>query len=606
MENKRERIELLAPARDAAAGVEAINHGADAVYIGGPAFGARSAVPNSISDIEKLARHAHLFNARVYLALNTILTDEELPQAEKIAREAWDAGVDALIIQDMGLLELDLPPLALHASTQCDNRDAEKVLFLEKCGFSQVVLARELSLPQIREIAQKTTVNLEVFIHGALCVSFSGNCYLSQRLCGRSANRGECAQPCRLPMTLLDSEKKLILGPKHLLSLRDLNQTQNLGALLAAGVTSFKIEGRLKDLGYVKNVTAHYRRELDSLLEGTVGKKRSSTGKSTFFFEPDPKKSFNRGFTEYFLNGLKDEPASFDTPKDIGEFIGTAKSLKRPGIEVETAYELHNGDGLSFFDEKGELFGFRVNRVEGKAIYPADFPEKLESGAKLFRNHDEVFEKTLSGRTATRKIAVNALFEETSGGFRLTFADEDGITASEELHHEKIPAKDATRATEAIQTQISKLGETPFGALGVKIAASKPFFIPTGKLNELRRDCAKALENNRIKEYRRPVRGKESEPPPAYPQRNLDYSHNVYNASAKRFYQKHGVESAEDAFERGKTGAKATLMTMKHCLRRSMGLCGKNEEKPLFVEIGGALFAVEFDCEKCLMSLKEN
>src|SRR5512143_848810 len=372
MSFNRHPLELLAPAKNADFGIEAVNHGADAVYIGGPAFGARANAGNEINDIERLAAHAHRYSARVLVALNTILKDEELEEARRIAWQVYEAGADALIVQDMGLLELDLPPIQLHASTQTDNRTAAKVKFLEQVGFSQVVLARELSLAQISEIAAQTSVALEFFIHGALCVSYSGQCYVSHAQTGRSANRGECSQMCRLPMSLEGSDGQVIVQQQHLLSLKDNNQTNNLRALAEAGISSFKIEGRLKDLSYVKNVTAHYRTELDKIIEALPQFKRSSAGRCTFFFTPQPEKSFNRGSTDYFVNERKEDMLSPLTPKFAGESIGKVTAVGRGWFEVDSTAPINNGDGLSYFNAMNELVGVRVNRAEGKRLYPAE------------------------------------------------------------------------------------------------------------------------------------------------------------------------------------------------------------------------------------------
>ncbi len=387
-------VELLSPAKNATFGIEAINHGADAVYIGAPKFGARSAAGNSMQDIESLINYAHKFNARIYIALNTILKGNELPEAQQLIRNLYNVGADAIIIQDMGILQLDLPPIALHASTQTDNRTVEKVDFLEKAGFSQVVLARELSLEQIKNISSRTSVPLEVFVHGALCVSYSGQCYISQSLGKRSANRGECAQYCRLPYNLIDAEGKTILADKHLLSLKDLNLSNYLTDLIDAGVYSFKIEGRLKDLDYVKNVTAFYRQRLDEILSTSKTKKKSSSGNIFYFFEPNPEKTFHRGSTCYFLHGrTEDTIASFDTPKSTGEYIGKINDVTKNYFTIsknKLSPTLHNGDGLCFINKRGEFCGFRLNKVEENRLYPAQMP-MIDKNTTVYRNLDYEF-----------------------------------------------------------------------------------------------------------------------------------------------------------------------------------------------------------------------
>ena len=410
------KIELLSPAKDLQCGIEAINHGADAVYIGAPKFGARAAVGNSLEDIGILCRYAHLYGVRIYVTLNTILKDEELDEVELMIWELWRVGVDALIIQDMGIMKLHLPPIPLHASTQMDNRTSEKVQFLEKVGFKQVVLARELSLNEIRQISEHTTVPLEVFVHGALCVSYSGQCYLSAALSGRSANRGECAQYCRLPYTMVDSTGKEIVSEKHLLSLKDMNRSEHLEALLDAGVSSLKIEGRLKDITYVKNVTAFYRKKLDEIFTRRKEYIRSSLGKSVFTFEPVVEKSFNRGFTSFFLKGRTSNITAFDTPKSLGELVGSVKEIKGNSFTISGLKQLNNGDGLVFFNKQGVLEGFRVNRVDANRVYPLEMPSILPK-TPLYRNFDHAFEKLLAKPSAERKLGVQIQFLDNAFGF---------------------------------------------------------------------------------------------------------------------------------------------------------------------------------------------
>ncbi|MGL5461806.1 MAG: peptidase U32 family protein, partial [Aeromonas veronii] len=388
------RLELLAPAKNLAYGIEAINHGADAVYMGGPAFGARSAAGNSIEDIEALARHAHRFGAQVFVAFNTLLHDHELEQARRLTHQIYEAGADALIVQDMGLLALDLPPIALHASTQTDNRTPEKVKFLQDVGFSQVVLARELSLAQIREISAATNVQLEFFIHGALCVSYSGQCNISHARTGRSANRGECAQLCRLPCSLQKPDGEVLVADSHLLSLKDMDQTDNLEALIEAGIRSFKIEGRLKGLDYVKNVTAWYRQKLDAILDSRSDLVAASAGRCSYSFTPDPKKSFNRGSTDYFLHGRHQGIDSTKSPKYVGEPLGRVTKVTRDGIEIDGKHvTLNNGDGLGFFKPNNELVGMRLNKVEGKQLLLSERMPGLKVGTEIYRNHDQAFSK---------------------------------------------------------------------------------------------------------------------------------------------------------------------------------------------------------------------
>ena len=423
MTGSRHHLELLAPARDAEIGISAINHGADAVYIGGPAFGARAKADNSVSDIARLVAHAHRFHARVFVALNTIFHDNEIEAARDMAWQFYDAGVDVLIVQDMGLLELDLPPIQLHASTQTDIRTVEKAVFLDQVGFSQIVLAREMDLETIRKVAQATTCNLEYFVHGALCVAFSGQCYISHAHMGRSANRGECAQECRLPYTLEDSKGKILAKDKHLLSIKDNDQSANLRALIAAGVSSFKIEGRYKDLAYVKNSTAYYRQLLDEILEDSPQYSRASSGRCIYTFTPQPEKTFNRSTTEYFFNGRGEDVGAFDTPKFAGEEIGRVTKVGKDFFEVECAIELHNGDGVCFFDVHKELVGMRINTVEGKRLFPNEMPQDIRNNTKLYRNRDQVFMRLLEKDSASRKILVSLMLYETRDGLALSVTD---------------------------------------------------------------------------------------------------------------------------------------------------------------------------------------
>ena len=410
-------IELLAPAKDLESGIAAINHGADAVYVGAPAFSARVSAANSIEDIEQLCRHAHLYHAHVHVALNTILTDSELDQARKIVYKLYEAGADALIIQDMGLLQIDLPPIALHASTQTDNRTLEKVLFWEKMGLQRAILARELSLEQIRNIRKHTNIELEAFVHGALCVSYSGQCYMSQACTGRSANRGNCAQFCRLPYTLTDADGKVIRENSHLLSLKDMNRSGSLEEMIQAGITSLKIEGRLKGIDYVKNITAFYRKKLDAIFEKEAKYGPASAGKVELTFTPSPEKTFNRGATEYFLHGRENVMVEPDTPKSIGEPIGKTLNINGNKIRISTTQTLHNGDGLSYVDENHELAGFRINTADGGLVTTLEPVRGLKEGDSVYRNLDIVFDKQMRGESAVRRIPVDIHLTESDEGF---------------------------------------------------------------------------------------------------------------------------------------------------------------------------------------------
>ncbi|MDH6342861.1 collagenase-like PrtC family protease [Parabacteroides sp. PFB2-12] len=603
----QKQIELLAPAKDLVSGKEAILHGADAVYIGAPKFSARAAAGNSVEDIRQLCEFAHIYDARIYIALNTILKDEELKETEKLIGELYRAGADALIVQDMGIAMLDIPPIPLHASTQMDNRTVEKVRFLEDSGFDQVVLARELALPQIREIAENTSVNLEVFVHGALCVSYSGLCYLSAALSGRSANRGECAQYCRLPYDLVDRDDTPILSQKHLLSLKDMNRSADLEALLDAGVSSFKIEGRLKDVSYVKNITAYYRKRLDAILARRPEYRRSSAGESRYTFEPVPEKSFNRGFTSYWLDRRSQDITSFDTPKSIGEAVGTVKEIKGNSFTVAGVKSLHNGDGLVFFNPQGELDGFRVNRVEDNRVFPAEMPT-IQPKTPLYRNMDQEFEKLLDKPSATRKIAVDITFADYARGFTLAMTDETGARVEMPFPCEKEEARSDQRKN--IETQLTKLGNTPFEARDVRVSLTKNWFIPSSVLNEMRRQLVDRLLMARRMRYpalsARPIMRRNSAV--AYPQTTLSYQGNVYNEKAASFYALHGVEAIEPAFEK-ENKKEVPLMFTKHCLRYSLGWCPVWQKKaspyqePYFLVYKGNRLRLAFDCKACEMKV---
>ena len=603
------KIELLAPAKDLTCGLEAIRHGADAVYIGAPKFGARAAAANSGEDIRTLCDYAHLYGARVYVALNTILTDDELAEAERMIWELWRAGADALIVQDMGITQLDLPPIPLHASTQTDNRTVEKVRFFEQAGFTQVVLARELTLDEIREIAAATTVPLEVFVHGALCVSYSGQCYLSEALSGRSANRGACAQYCRLPYTLVDADGTKIAGPKHLLSLKDMNRSDRLEELLDAGVSSLKIEGRLKDVTYVKNVTAYYRRCLDAILSRRPEYVRSSFGRSVYTFEPNPEKSFNRGFTPFFLDGRRADVTAFDTPKSLGEPVGRVKALKgKSAFTVAGTKALHNGDGLAFFNRRGELEGLRVNRVEAGCVYPLRMPP-LAVGMPIYRNYDQEFEKLLAKPSAERKMAVRMTFAENPFGFTLTLEDESGARV---MLAEPFEKESAQRPQEEnIRKQLAKLGNTPFEASEVRVELSGNWFVPSSCLAEMRRKGVAQLEDAHQIRYASPKAGQVKAEEPGgnpFPEQRLTYLGNVSNRKAQAFYRQHGVRQIDAAFELSPR-QDVPLMFTKHCLRYSMGWCSLHQRKqspyrePYYLLYKETRLRLHFDCRHCQMQI---
>lgn len=603
---KQRKIELLAPAKNLECGIAAIDHGADAVYIGAPKFGARAAAVNSLEDIAALVEYAHLYNARIYVTVNTILKDEELQETEKMIWALFRAGVDALIVQDMGITGLNLPPIPLHASTQMDNRTVEKVRFLADAGFRQVVLARELSLREISKIHEACPdVPLEIFVHGALCVSYSGQCYVSQACFGRSANRGECAQFCRLPFSLVDAEGRVIVKDKHLLSLKDLNQSDELEALLDAGASSFKIEGRLKDVSYVKNVTAAYRRKLDAIFARRKEYARASSGSCRYAFNPQLDKSFSRGFTHYYLHGRTKDVFSFDTPKSLGEEMGTMKEARGNYLTVAGLKSFNNGDGVCYIDEQGRLQGFRINRVEGNKLYPQEMP-RIKPRTVLYRNFDQEFEKILARKSSERRIAVSVRLTDTPFGFALTLTDEDDNSVTLSLAREKEPAR--TPQEENLKTQLAEFGNTPFEAVRIDIDFAGNWFLPASVLADFRRQAVEKLISARRINYRRELFVLKPTAH-AFPQSTLTYLGNVMNAQAVSFYTGHGVASIAPAFERA-PAEKAVLMFCKHCLRYSMGWCPvhQRERSPYrepyyLVSTDGKRFRLEFDCKNCQMKV---
>lgn len=598
------KIELLAPAKDYETGIAAINHGADAVYIGAAQFGARQAAGNSVEDIARLVDYAHIFGVKVYVTLNTIIYNEEIAAVEQLVKELYAVGVDALIVQDMGIAGMDIPPIPLHASTQMDNRTVEKVKFLAGIGFPRVVLARELALEQIREVHNAAPdVELEVFVHGALCVSYSGQCYASQHCYGRSANRGACAQFCRLAFDLVDADGCMIERDRHLLSLKDMNRSASLEEMLDAGVTSLKIEGRLKDSSYVKNITAYYRAQLDAIFARRKEYAPASLGKCSPQFTPAPQKSFNRGFTDYMLHGSKDGMTSFESPKSKGELIGRVKFVSRNYFTI-VGGDFNNGDGACFVGQDGKLHGFRINRVEGNRIYPQTMPQ-IESGDVLYRNYDCDFERQLSRPDAPRRIALSLLFSDSAFGFSLTSKDESGMECTVEMPFKKEVARSSQR--ENIINQLGKWGNTPFEVTDVNVQMSDEWFVPSSLLSEMRRTlCELLLKERRAAVERCDMRLKDNNI--AYVATELDYKGNVANRYARQFYKQHKVADMQPAFElAGKDGA--TVMFCKHCLKYSMGWCTKNGKpspykEPFYIVSGdGRRFRLAFDCKECLMKV---
>ena len=601
-------LELLAPAKNLEFGREAINHGADALYIGAPAFGARAAATNTIEDVEQLVRYAHLYGAKVFATVNTILFDDEMEAAVQMIHRLYDIGVDALIIQDLGLLECDLPPIELHASTQCHNASIERIKFMEQVGFKRVILARETSIEQMRAIRQATTVDLEAFVHGALCVCYSGQCYMSQYLNGRSGNRGCCSQPCRSAYDLYDGNKRLLIKDRHLLSLKDFNASQQIGAMIDAGITSFKIEGRLKDLSYVKNVTAYYRQLLDSMMSGH---QKASSGKCTFYFTPDIERTFNRGYTDYFLR-QRQPMASFETQKALGKQVGTVVAVRANTFTINSKEEIIPGDGLCFIDGNGVMQGFLVNHIDGDIITPNIMPDILPGGI-LWRSHDHAFEKQLQGSTATRKIGVCISFDATPNGFVIRLVDEDGVATEHSIDAGHEVANDSGRATEQIKKQLAKLGDTPFVANTVTDCTQGKYFLPISAVNQLRRDAIESLINHRISHFRPKdtlLEEKGNAPVPEM----LDYRYNIVNNLSEQLYKKHGAKEIERGLEQTGDYVGKALMTTKYCLRYELGCClkGKSKNKPqvtinntdsLMLGNNGRYFRLEFDCSACQMRI---
>ena len=627
------QLELLSPARDADIGIAAIDHGADAVFIGGPAFGARAPAANDIRDLDRLIKHAHRFGSRIFITLNTILRDDELQGARDMAWQVYNAGADALIIQDMGLLELDLPPIQLHASTQTDIRTPEKARFLQDVGLSQIVLARELDLGEIAAIRAATDparTSIEFFIHGALCVAYSGQCYITHAHTGRSANRGDCNQACRLPYQVTDDKGRFIAHDKHVLSMKDNNQSDNLRALINAGVRSFKIEGRYKDLGYVKNTTAHYRTLLDEIIEEreytAQPLARSSSGNTRFFFTPDPDQNFNREFTDYFVNGRKDDIGAFDTPKTPGRAIGWVTKVGADFVELETSSPetvLHNGDGLCYYNLQKELVGMAINTAEPVSsrsvnqwrVYPKDPVVELKDlrkGLEINRNRDMDWVRMLDKKSSDRRIGLWAQLADTADGFELTLTDDDGFAASARCVQPHQRASDPAQAENTLRNQLDRFGSTIFSVHDITLNLSQPWFVPVSALNQLRRDAVLALEAARAAGLPRLQRAQPVEPPSPFPEDTLSYLANVYNHKAHSFYMKHGVQVIDAAYESKEEEGEVSLMITKHCVRFSLSLCPKQAKgvigvkgtikaEPLHLINGKEKLTLRFDCKPCEM-----
>lgn len=609
-------LELLSPARDASIAREAILHGADAVYIGGPGFGARHNASNSLRDIAELVPFAHRFGAKVFVTLNTILHDDELEPAQRLITDLYQTGVDALIVQDMGVLELDIPPIELHASTQCDIRTVEKAKFLSDVGFTQIVLARELNLNQIRDIHQSTDANIEFFIHGALCVAYSGQCNISHAQTGRSANRGDCSQACRLPYTLKDDQGRVVAFEKHLLSMKDNDQTANLAALIDAGVRSFKIEGRYKDMSYVKNITAHYRQMLDAIIDDRGNLARASAGRTEHFFIPSTDKTFHRGSTDYFVNARKEDIGAFDSPKFIGLPVGEVLKVYKDHLDVNVTETLANGDGLNVMIKR-EVVGFRANTVEKIAenryrIWPNEMPAdlyKARPNAALNRNLDHNWQQALLKTSSERRIAVDIELGGWEEQLILTMTSEEGVSVTHTLDGQFEVANHAEKALNNLKDGVAKLGQTIYYARDIQVNLPDALFVPTSLLNQFRRETAEMLDEARMTNYPRGSRKPVSVPAPVYPDSHLSFLANVYNHKAREFYHRYGVQLIDAAYEAHEEKGDVPVMITKHCLRFAFNLCPKQAKgsikswkaTPMQLVNGDEVLTLKFDCRPCEM-----
>lgn len=621
----KHHLELLSPARDVAIAREAILHGADAVYIGGPSFGARHNACNEVSEIAQLVEFARRYHARVFTTINTILHDNELEPARALIHQLYDAGVDALIVQDMGIMDLDIPPIELHASTQTDIRTLERAKFLDQAGFSQLVLARELNLQEIRAIADETDAAIEFFIHGALCVAFSGQCNISHAQTGRSANRGDCSQACRLPYTLKDDQGRVVAFEKHLLSMKDNNQSANLSALVDAGVRSFKIEGRYKDMGYVKNITAYYRQRLDGILAERPDLARASSGRTDHFFVPDPDKTFHRGSTDYFVSDRKIDIGAFDSPTFTGLPVGVVEKVSKRDLIVTTQEPLSNGDGLNVL-VKREVVGFRANIAEPKGefeedgekryryrVEPNEMPEglyRLRPNHPLSRNLDHNWQQALQKTSAERRVGLSWVAKLREERLELTATSEEGVKVSVALDGPFGTANKPEQALEQLHDLLGQLGTTQYHADNIELDAPQAFFIPNSQLKALRREAIEALTDARVKAHPRGSRKAETNPPPVYPEAHLSFLYNVYNQKARDFYHRHGVQLIDAAFEAHEETGEVPVMITKHCLRFSFNLCPKQAKgvtgvrtkvQPMQLIHGDEVLTLKFDCKPCEM-----
>jgi putative protease len=608
----KKKIEILAPAKDLLHGMAAINSGADAVYIGAPQFGARSNAHNSMEDVAALVQYAHLYHAQVFVVINTILYDNELETCRQMIWELYHIGVDALIIQDMAIMEMELPPIVLHASTQANNRDPKNIKFLADAGIKRVVLARELNLHQIKEISEATDVELEFFVTGALCVAFSGNCYMSVANGERSANRGSCAQNCRLPYNLIDGHGETLIKNSHLLSIKDFDVTDQIPNLIEAGIVSFKIEGRLKDMVYVKNNVAFLRKKIDAYLEQNPNYTKASSGKCTFTFDSELNRTFNRGYTDYFVNERHQAIGSWESPKSKGQYIGKLIKTIGNSYEIENGELLNNGDGLCFINENNEADGIYVNRAENGIIYPNVLKE-IKDGTFIYRNNDAAFIKIVEREdSAVRKISTSLLLTENENGFKLTATDEDGYVSKVHLEHAKEPTKNNLSIEDNIKTQLAKTGFTPYTADEITIQFSDNWFLPISKINEMRRTVYEQLTEIRLANYKREEHQIVKTDHP-FPVDQLDFTYNVANKMARKFYERHGVTEIEKAFELQWDPGKSRVMTTKYCIKYELERCpkyhpehrDKKVKEPLVLKQGELEYKLKFNCKPCEMEIWE-
>ncbi len=608
----KKKIEILAPAKDLLHGMAAINSGADAVYIGAPQFGARSNAHNSMEDVAALVNYAHLYHAQVFVVMNTILYDNELETCRQMIWELYHIGVDALIIQDMAIMEMELPPIVLHASTQANNRDPKNIKFLADAGIKRVVLARELNLHQIKEISEATDVELEFFVTGALCVAFSGNCYMSVANGERSANRGSCAQNCRLPYNLIDGHGETLIKNSHLLSIKDFDVTDQIPNLIEAGIVSFKIEGRLKDMVYVKNNVSFLRKKIDAFLEQNDQYTKASSGKCTFTFDSELNRTFNRGYTDYFVNERYQSIGSWESPKSKGQYIGKLIKTIGNSYEIENGHLLNNGDGLCFINENNEADGIYVNKAENGIIYPNVLKE-IKDNTFIYRNNDAAFIKIVEREdSAVRKISTTLVLTENENGFELIATDEDGYVSKVNLEHAKETTKNNLSIEDNIKTQLAKTGFTPYTADEITIQFSENWFLPISKINEMRRTVYEQLTEIRLANYKREEHQivKTNHP---FPVDQLDFTYNVSNKLARKFYERHGVTEIEKAFELQWDPGKSRVMTTKYCIKYELEKCpkyhkdtlGVKVKEPLVLKQGELEYKLKFNCKPCEMEIWE-